>query len=134
MPDSMAAAGTAGRMLFFHFSGHGAQQADPTGFEEDGMDETIVPVDFEEGGQITDDEIWNQLVWPLPEGARLTALMDCCHSGTAMDPPYTLQSDGVSWIEETNPAWSVGDVQLFSGCLDEQVSRTRTAGTRRAAR
>lgn len=36
-----------GDVFFFHFSGHGAQQLDPDYAEEDGMDETIVPVDME---------------------------------------------------------------------------------------
>ena len=31
---------------------------------------------------ITDDEISAVLVQTLPEGARLTSVMDCCHSGT----------------------------------------------------
>lgn len=46
-----------GDVLFFHFSGHGAQQEDPNGFEEDGMNETILPVDFEHAGMMTDDHI-----------------------------------------------------------------------------
>ena len=33
-----------------------------SGHEEDGMDETIVPVDFARSGQISDNEIWAQLV------------------------------------------------------------------------
>jgi len=37
---------SAGDVLFFHFSGHGGQQVDTHGDEEDGMDETICPVDF----------------------------------------------------------------------------------------
>jgi hypothetical protein len=32
-----------GDALFFHYSGHGSQQEDPSGVEEDGMNETIVP-------------------------------------------------------------------------------------------
>lgn len=36
-------------------SGHGGNQADADGDEIDGFDETIVPVDAEESGQITDD-------------------------------------------------------------------------------
>jgi len=32
-----------GDVLFFHYSGHGAQQVDPNGYEEDGMNETILP-------------------------------------------------------------------------------------------
>ena len=38
----------AGDVLFFHFSGHGAQEEDPKGWEEDGMNETILPVDFKD--------------------------------------------------------------------------------------
>jgi hypothetical protein len=32
-----------GDSLFFHFSGHGSQQPDPLGIEEDGMNEVILP-------------------------------------------------------------------------------------------
>lgn len=75
----------AGDVLFFHFSGHGGQQLDTHGDEEDGMDETICPVDFMTQGQISDDELFDLLVRPLPAGCRLTCLLDCCHSGHGMD-------------------------------------------------
>ena len=39
--------------LFLHYSGHGGQQWDENGDEEDGMDEYICPVD---GKNIVDDE------------------------------------------------------------------------------
>jgi len=109
-----------GDCLFFHFSGHGAQQRDPTGAEEDGMDETICPEDYERGGMITDDQLFDRLVAPLPSGVRLTAVMDCCHSGTGLDLPW-IHARG-QWIEEDNPRHSLGDVQLFSGCEDSQTS------------
>ena len=32
--------------------------------------------------------LFDYLCKPLPRGCRLTAIMDCCHSGTAMDLPY----------------------------------------------
>lgn len=41
--------------LFFHFSGHGSQTPDLDGDEEDGFDETILPVDFKQAGEIVDD-------------------------------------------------------------------------------
>jgi len=52
------------------------------------MDETILPCDFKSAGQIIDDEIHQRLVLGLPAGVKLTAVMDCCHSGTGMDLPY----------------------------------------------
>jgi metacaspase-1 len=41
--------------FFFHFSGHGSQVLDLDGDEEDGFDETILPVDFKQAGMIVDD-------------------------------------------------------------------------------
>ncbi|KAI0217124.1 Ca(2+)-dependent cysteine protease [Massospora cicadina] len=80
--------------LFFHFSGHGSQIPDLDGDEEDGYDETICPCDFTKEGMIVDDEMNRILVRPLPAGCRLTALFDCCHSGTALDLPYIYNSQG----------------------------------------
>ena len=77
-----------GDTLFLSYSGHGAQVPDKNGDEDDGYDETLVPVDFKSAGQIVDDEIFATLVAPLPAGVRLTAVMDCCHSGTVLDLPY----------------------------------------------
>jgi uncharacterized caspase-like protein len=77
-----------GDSLFFHFSGHGSQQRNLNGSEVDGMDETILPVDFQTQGMIVDDEINMALVRPLPPGVRLHAVVDACHSGTVLDLPF----------------------------------------------
>jgi len=69
----------AGDVLFFHFSGHGAQVPDKSGLESDGFNETILPVDYKRSGEIVDDELWGRLVYKIPNGVRLTAIMDCCH-------------------------------------------------------
>jgi hypothetical protein len=74
--------------LFIHYSGHGGQTEDLDGDEEDGMDETIYPVDFKQAGMIVDDEMHWIMVRPLPPGCRLTAIFDCCHSGSVLDLPY----------------------------------------------
>ena len=58
--------------------------------EADGQDETIIPLDYEKEGQIVDDQLHEILVAGLPQGVRLTAIMDCCHSGSVLDLPYTV--------------------------------------------
>ncbi|KAI8923609.1 caspase domain-containing protein [Entophlyctis helioformis] len=84
----------AGDSLFFHFSGHGLQTLDKGGDEDDGHDEGICPVDFHQSGIILDDELNRRLVQKLPAGARLTAVFDCCHSGSTLDLPYAYLPDG----------------------------------------
>ena len=72
----------SGDVFVFHFAGHGAQKEDPDGFQESGMYETILPMDFQEAGQITDTEINGIILMHLPDATRLTVVMDCCHGGS----------------------------------------------------
>ena len=67
----------SGDSLFVHYSGHGGSQrdTDPNTDEVDGMDETLIPVDYEKAGVIVDDDIHAILVAGLPQGVRLTAIM-----------------------------------------------------------
>ncbi|CAG8651204.1 25408_t:CDS:2 [Dentiscutata erythropus] len=76
-------------------SGHGGQEKDLDGDEIDGYDETIMPLDFEKKGQIIDDVMHNIMVRPLPAGAKLTAIFDSCHSGTALDLPFIYSTGGI---------------------------------------
>ncbi|KAJ3260850.1 Ca(2+)-dependent cysteine protease [Boothiomyces macroporosus] len=82
-----------GNSLFFHYSGHGGQQKNTSG-DDGGMDDTILPLDHQTAGVIIDDQLNDILVKPLPAGVRLTAVMDCCHSGSALDLPVTYYADG----------------------------------------
>lgn len=84
----------AGDSLFFEYSGHGGTGKDKNGDEVDGQDETICPMDYASEGQITDDEMHTLLVKPLPKGCHLTCIYDSCHSGSALDLPYTYTVDG----------------------------------------
>ncbi|PLB40679.1 caspase family protein [Aspergillus candidus] len=88
--------------LLIHFSGHGGRTPDLDGDEEDGYDDVIYPVDYRVAGHIVDDEMHDIMVRPLPSGARLTAIFDSCHSGTALDLPYVYSTQGT--LKEPNLA------------------------------
>jgi hypothetical protein len=87
-----------GDSLVFHYSGHGAQQRNYSGDEVDGFDETLCPMDFETQGMIVDDEINAALVRPLPHGVKLHALIDACHSGTALDLPFLCRMNRLIYV------------------------------------
>merc|ERR1719247_960560 len=80
-----------GDEMFLHYSGHGGQQKDRRGDERDGKDETLIPCDFQTAGQIIDDELHELIVGSLPKGSRCWVILDCCHSGTALDLQYKIQ-------------------------------------------
>lgn len=120
----LVAGAQPGDCLFFHYSGHGGQQEDPTCFEEDCMNETLIPVDYQSAGQIVDDEIFEAMIRNLRSGVKITAVMDCCHSGTGLDLPFTLDVGMFKngWACDENPCHSEGHVVLISGCCDDQTS------------
>lgn len=84
----------SGDSLYFHFSGHGSYVPDENGDEVDGQDETLLPLDYETKGAITDDVLLKELVLPLPEGVQLTCFVDACHSESVLDIPYTVKATG----------------------------------------
>lgn len=83
-----------GDVVFCHYSGHGGRLPDDNGDEDDGWDETLIPVDFKTAGQIRDDDLFRVMVHPMQAGVTMTCLMDCCHSGTVLDLPYRFTADG----------------------------------------
>ena len=82
-----------GDSLFLHYSGHGSRTKDLNGDEESGYDSTMCPCDYDTAGMIIDDDIFALVAAPIPKGAELFALMDCCHSGTILDLPYDIVAD-----------------------------------------
>jgi hypothetical protein len=110
----LVASTQAGDSCFFHYSGHGGRIADDSGDEEDGYDETLIPVDYQSAGQIRDDLVYSELVGRMPEGSTLTCLMDCCHSGSVLDLPYTFKADGEQEMMEENPKANLGKLQQMA--------------------
>ncbi|KAG1743079.1 WD40-repeat-containing domain protein [Suillus lakei] len=68
--------------LFFYYTGQGDQVTCRHNSEADGKDEAILTYT---GKRIIDNVLKKRLVDPLPQGAKLFALWDCCHSHTVLD-------------------------------------------------
>ncbi|KAF9903419.1 Ca(2+)-dependent cysteine protease [Linnemannia zychae] len=103
---------------FLHYSGHGGQVNDLDGDETEGRDNCIFPLDHAENGVITDDELHTLLVKALPPGVRLTAVFDCCHSGSALDLPYLYASTG--YIRGSSALANLGH-ELVEGNFDAEA-------------
>ncbi|WP_405443702.1 caspase family protein [Streptomyces avidinii] len=84
---SAAARLKAGDILLFTYSGHGGQMPNTTGSdaEPDRQDETLVFFDR----QFLDDELYREFQ-RFEEGVRIVALLDCCHSGSAIESVHEL--------------------------------------------
>lgn len=102
-----------GDSLWFSFSGHGSQVRDVSGDEDDGYDETILPVDYRKSGHIIDDELYD-IVRRICRGARLTVLLDACHSGTCFVKSFNAFSNSFSRdaqrkrrLTPSSPAFSI---------------------------
>ena len=84
-----------GDIVYLHFSAHGQPVEDLNGDEEDGWDESIVPIDaykiykkgFYEGQKHLSDDLLNKYVKKLREKIGplgfLYVVIDACHAGTA---------------------------------------------------
>ncbi len=75
----------AGDELVFYYSGHGSRVPNSLSPDPDGMDESLVPSDSARGAfDLRDKELRRWLYPVLARGARLTAILDSCHSGSAL--------------------------------------------------
>jgi hypothetical protein len=72
------------------------------------MNETILPTDHKRAGQIVDDDLNRALVRPLQTGVTLHAVIDACHSGTALDLPYRTTTKNGRFDWKVSSAWYSG--------------------------
>ena len=93
-----------GNQSYFHYSGHGTISNDV---------QRIVPIDFEQNGQIPDTEIYNVM---MSNAKRMFAVFDCCHSGTLGNLPY-IYSNG-----RVRGQGGIGEIYSYSASHDDQAS------------
>jgi hypothetical protein len=120
-----------GDHLVFWYSGHGTQIPCGEGDEpEDGLDECLVPYDFNWiNGMIKDDEICN-IIKDLNPRCTLDVGLDACHSGTGLrEPdvvakfiPYPFAYPGIRSFKPLLKELDQPNVALFSGCKSNQTS------------
>lgn len=105
-----------GDLFVFYVSGHGGQDADADGDEEDGVDETICLWD----GPLSDDvlrDLWDE----VPAGVRVFMVTDTCHSGTNFK--YKPRS-----LRASIPREFKGGLIHYGGCADGSYSYGDASG------
>jgi len=107
--------------IWFHYSGHGSQIRDLNGDEVDGLDEVIVPVDYQRNGFIVDDEIFNII---KNVKCRMIMIFDSCHSGSICDLKWGFEYNNGTIIKSINSGKLATNpnIFVFSGCKDTQTS------------
>ncbi|MBV8515981.1 MAG: caspase family protein [Acidobacteria bacterium] len=79
----LVATAAEGDIVFFYYAGHGSQVRNSRSDEPDHLDESIVPADSRRGApDIRDKELRRLFNRVLDRGARLTVMLDDCHSGS----------------------------------------------------
>jgi hypothetical protein len=133
-----AAADTTLSRVFIFFAGHGTQRMDGNNDESDGQDECIVPSDYwDESNTPRDDRLikddaLREVLSRFGKDTKVTALFDCCTSGTVCDMRYILNTrEGTSTVQE-NYVECAADITVISSCLDKQPALEEIrAGTSR---
>jgi caspase domain-containing protein len=83
LQQHLLAAAQKDDVVFFYFSGHGSQVRNSLSSEADHLDESLVPADSRQGSpDIRDKELLPLFNGILDRGARLTIVLDTCHSGS----------------------------------------------------
>lgn len=114
-----------GESVFFHYSGHGGLTLDTSGDEKSKFDSCIYPINKNKVEMIKDDELRAFLVNKIPKGCKCFAVLDCCHSGSALDLRYIFSAPKygeLSVTQDNNYPKTNGSVIFLSGCQDKQTS------------
>jgi metacaspase-1 len=109
--------------VFFHYSGHGRQVRETLGHEKDGLNEGIVPIDYNVHGTITDD-VLNTLFTTFNPSTRIVCVFDCCHSSTILDLPFNWTNGVLNSDSQDSKASNRNgpDIVCLSACQDSQIA------------
>jgi len=107
-----------GDVLFFSFSGYGVQVDDVQSYQDEGLEEAVLPTDFIHGcdgdyAVILTSDI-HDILMGVPRNCSATVLMDCDHATTVVDIAGTLDGKLVSGLRLS----SVCGLQVHQNKLD----------------
>jgi hypothetical protein len=107
--------------VWVHYSGHGSQIRDLNSDETDGLDECIVPSNYNVAGYVTDDDLFAIL---KNAKCRMILCFDSCNSGTVCDLQYSVNYNSGALTAAVNNARLVANTNIImlSGCRDIQTS------------
>ena len=108
--------------IWFHYSGHGSQIRDVNRDETDGLDEVIIPVDFQTSGVITDDELFQ--IIKLSK-CKTILVFDSCHSASVCDLQWKFEYVTKNQFRKSsasNKYIPYPYIYCFSGCKDNQTA------------
>jgi hypothetical protein len=119
--NQVISASLATDTLWVHYSGHGTQIRDVTGTESDGLDECIVPCDYNKAGFIDDNTLRNIIAQAK---CQIMLCFDSCHSGTVCDLQYSMNcANGViSSVVNNKLVIADTNIVMLSGSRDAQTS------------
>lgn len=112
-----------GDLMFLYFAGHGGSVKDMTGDEQDGCDETIWALD----GHLTDDLLYTVVAQRVPPGAHLNVLFDSCHSGSALDLPFVVDTFGNLRLDSNYIEALPGSIAMISSSADSEEAQASTS-------
>lgn len=135
---------TGSDSIFLHYSGHGGLTVDRDMDEASGFDSCIFPISPQGKVEFIIDDELRRAIDAVPAGCTLTAVLDCCHSGSCLDLRYTMcPADGadvgasgssaangasgptasaVVVTEDKRHAKTKAQVFCLSGCTDQQTA------------
>jgi hypothetical protein len=102
--------------IWIHYSGHGTQIPG-----QSGMNQVIVPCDFQKSGFVTDKEFYSILA---NSQSRVLLFFDSCYSGSVCDLQYSINYQNGVYSQVVNPYRAIANPNLImmSGCRDNQTS------------
>ncbi|CAK0794878.1 unnamed protein product [Prorocentrum cordatum] len=122
-----------GDAFFFYFAGHSSQREDENAPVKGSLDDAIVPMDLPTSGVVTSNQAFELMVQNLPDGVRLTALVDTFHPCILLDLPFVYDGED-SWNEDANPFHVVGDVVCWGAEPGLRMSPGEKAALQHAPR